>query len=116
MIRCRQTQCDHVQRRYALYFEQVQCTYQKLGEMFDKWQRAGVFEEATIIIQGDHGSRINLNRPQASNVEQMLISDYADSFSTLLAVKGPGHEPGYDLRRIAIQDILPELAVQGQSK
>ena len=116
MIRCRQTQCNHVQRRYALYFEQVQCTYKKLGEMFDKWQRAGVFEDATIIIQGDHGSRINLNRPQASNVEQMLISDYADLFSTLLAVKAPGYEPGYDLRRIAIQDILPQLAVQGQSR
>ena len=54
------------QRRYALYFEQVQCTYKKLGEMFEKWQRAGVFQDATIIIQGDHGSRINLNRPHSS--------------------------------------------------
>jgi hypothetical protein len=104
------------QRRYALYFEQVQCTYEKLGEMFEKWQLAGVFQHATIIIQGDHGSRINLNRPQASSVERMLLSDYADSFSTLLAVKAPGFEPGYDLRRIAIQDVLPWLAVQAQSK
>ena len=46
----------------------------------------------------------------------MLISDYADVFSTLLAVKAPGYEPGYDLQRIAIQDVLPQFAVQGQSK
>jgi hypothetical protein len=104
------------QRRYALYFEQVQCTYKKLGEMFEKWQVAGVFQHATIIIQGDHGSRINLNRPQASKVEQMLISDYADSFSTLLAVKAPGYEPGYDLRPVAIQDVLPQLALQSRPR
>jgi hypothetical protein len=101
------------QRRYALYFEQVQCTYKKLGEMFEKWQRAGVFQRSIIILQGDHGSRIYLHKPQASNVEQMLISDYADAFSTLLAVKAPGHEPGYDLRWMAIQDVLPQLAIQG---
>ena len=62
----------------------------KLGEMFERWQRAGVFQHATIIIHGDHGSRIYLHRPQASNVEEMLVSDYADAFSTLLAVKGSG--------------------------
>ena len=100
------------QRRYALYFEQVQCTYKRLGEMFDKWQRAGVFQRSTIIIQGDHGSQIYLHKPQVANVEQMLISDYADAFSTLLAVKAPGYEPGYDLRWMAIQDILPQLAIQ----
>lgn len=104
------------QRRYALHFEQMRCLYERLGEMFEKWKRLGVFQRSTIIIQGDHGSRIYLHRPKASNGEQMLLSDYADAFSTLLAVKGPGYEPGYDLRWIAIQDVLPQLAIQGQPR
>jgi hypothetical protein len=104
------------QRRYALYFEQVQCTYKKLGEMFERWQRAGVLQRSKIIIHGDHGARIYLHRPQASNVKQMLVSDYVDAFSTLLAVKSPGYEPGYDLRWLAIQDVLPQLAIQGSAQ
>lgn len=103
-------------QRYALHLAQVQCLYKKLGGMFRRWQEAGVFDRARIIIHGDHGSRIYLHRPKASNRDEMLVSDYADAFSTLLAVKAPGYEPGYDLRWIAIQDFLPQLATQGQPR
>ena len=102
--------------RYALYFEQVQCLYKKLGETFERWREAGVFDRAIIILHGDHGSRIYLNRPEAPNLQKMLVSDYADAYSTLLAVKAPGYEPGYDLRWIAIQDFLPRLITQGRSR
>jgi hypothetical protein len=100
-------------QRYALLFEQVQCLYKKLGEMFERWQQAGVFDRAIIILHGDHGSRIFLHRPDAANIGAMASSDYADAFSTLLAIKAPGYEPGYDLRWIAIQDFLPQLAIRG---
>jgi hypothetical protein len=102
--------------RYALYLEQVQCLYKKLGETFERWQEAGVFDHAIIIMHGDHGSRIYLHRPEAPNLEEILVSDYADAYSTLLAVKAPGYEPGYDLRWIAIQDLLPQLVTQGQPR
>jgi hypothetical protein len=103
-------------QRYARHLEQVQCLYTRLDGMFRLWQEAGVFDRAKIIIHGDHGSRIWLHRPVASNREAMQVSDYADAFSTLLAVKAPGYEPGYDLRWIAIQDFLPELATQGRPR
>jgi hypothetical protein len=103
-------------QRYALHLEQVQCLYTRLDGMFRLWQEAGVFDRAKIIIHGDHGSRIWLHRPVASNREAMQVSDYADAFSTLLAIKAPGYEPGYDLRWIAIQDLLPELATQGRPR
>jgi hypothetical protein len=103
-------------QRYRLYLEQLQCLYEKLDAMFRRWQEAGVFDRAVIIIHGDHGSRIYLHRPEASNRGEMLVSDYADAFSTLLAVKAPGYEPGYDLRWIAIQDFLPEFAIQGRPR
>jgi hypothetical protein len=104
------------EQRYALHLEQVQCLYKKLDAMFRRWQEAGVFDHAIIIIHGDHGSRIYLHRPNTSNLEEMLVSDYADAFSTLLAVKAPGYEPGYDLRWVAIQDLIPKLAIRGQPR
>jgi hypothetical protein len=64
-----------------------------------------------IIIHGDHGSRIYLHEPTRANRSKLLVSDYADAFSTLLAVKAPGVEPGYDLRSISIHDLLPQLAM-----
>jgi hypothetical protein len=103
-------------RRYPLYFEQIQCLYKKLEAMFRRWQETGVFDRAVIIVHGDHGSRIYLHRPEAANRDEMLVADYADAFSTLLAVKAPGYEPGYDLRWIAIQDLLPDLAIQGRPR
>jgi hypothetical protein len=99
-------------RRYARYLEQVQCLSKRLAKMFGRWEEAGILDRARIIIQGDHGSRIYLRRPEAPNADEMVISDYADAFSTLLAVRAPGYEPGYDLRWVAIQDLLPQLAFQ----
>jgi hypothetical protein len=103
-------------RRYELHFAQVRCLYKKLEGVFRRWEEAGVFDRAKIILHGDHGSRIYLHWPEASNREEMLVSDYADAFSTLLAVKAPGYEPGYDLRWIAIQNLLPELAMRGRPR
>jgi hypothetical protein len=97
-------------QRYALYLEQVQCLSKRLAKMFGRWEEAGIFDRARIIIQGDHGSRIYLRRPEAPNADEMVISDYADAFSTLLAVSAPGYEPGYDLHWVAIQELLPQLA------
>jgi hypothetical protein len=102
------------EQRYTLYLEQVQCVMRKLRDMFEKWQKAGVYENLLIIIHGDHGPRIYRHRPEVSNLEEMLISDYADAFSTLLAIKAPGHQPGYDLQWVAIQEVLPWLT-GGQS-
>jgi hypothetical protein len=101
------------ERRYLLYLEQVQCLYRKLGAIFEEWRRAGVLDRLKIIIHGDHGSRIYLHEPTAANRHRLLVSDYADAFSTLLAVKAPGYEPGYDLQWISIHDLLPRLAMPG---
>jgi hypothetical protein len=99
------------ERRYLLYLEQVQCFYRKLAATFEEWKRAGIFDRLKIIIHGDHGSRIYLHEPTVVNRDKLLASDYADAFSTLLAVKAPGVESGYDLGWISIHDLLPQLAI-----
>ena len=63
-----------------------------------------------IVVQGDHGSRIWLHNPIAANKDSLLPSDYANSFSTLFAVKAPGVEAAYDTRTVAIQDLLSVVA------
>jgi hypothetical protein len=78
--------------------------------MFDRWRQTGLYDRMLIVIQGDHGSRIWLHPPIAANRDILLSSDYADSFSTLFAVKAPGVEPAYDTRTVAIQDLLPAVA------
>src|SRR3546814_19973626 len=46
-------------RSHAAHFEQMQCVQQKLGQLFQQMKAAGPFDDATILIHGDHGSRLS---------------------------------------------------------
>jgi hypothetical protein len=96
--------------RYTLYLEQVSCVKTRLHAIFRRWHRAGVFSRSRIIIHGDHGSRLYRREPNTANEDELLTSDYIDSFSALFAVKAPGLEAGYDRRMVAIQDVLAAVA------
>jgi hypothetical protein len=75
-----------VRERYGLYLEQILCVRAALGDMFDKWRRAGKYDRIKIVIQGDHGARIFFDEP--SDAERLLIrpgrypprSAYVDAF------------------------------------
>ena len=69
-----------------------------------------MFDQAKVIIQGDHGSRLYLKEPTVDNRDELREFDYVNSFSTLLAVKAPGLEPKYDEQMVAIQDALAAVA------
>ena len=69
-----------------------------------------MFSRSRIIIHGDHGSRLYRREPNIANEDELLTSDYIDSFSALFAVKAPGLEAGYDRRMVAIQDVLAAVA------
>ncbi len=57
---------------------------------------AGVFDEATIIVHGDHGSRISVIEPAAQYADQVTDRDLIDSYATLFAMRGPTVTAGYD--------------------
>jgi len=101
-------------RRYPLYLEQVICTYEFLGALFDAMQEAGVYDEALIIVHGDHGSRLDLGPPKANFDRFLRKPDYIDAFSTLFAVKFPTTPPGYDERLLAIDSLFRELILTGR--
>jgi hypothetical protein len=78
--------------------------------MFNLWRRAGLYERMTIIVHGDHGSRIYINDPTIPSADRLDAADYVDGFSTLFAVKAPGLDPAYDTRMVALQDLLAAVA------
>ena len=94
--------------RYIKYFEQVRCTYKLLGEFFQKLQKIDIFDGSTIILHGDHGSRIGLFGPAIRSLDEFSEADIVDYFSTLYAVKRPGVAPAYDPRLRSIQALFSD--------
>jgi hypothetical protein len=93
-------------RSYAQYFDQVQCVQKRLDSLFSAMKRAGSFDDATIVIHGDHGARIGLTDPAAGTVSQLTPADYADAYSTLFVVKAPDTNAGVDSRMLPLADLM----------
>ena len=72
---------------------------------------ANTYERATIVIHGDHGSRIGLVDPTATTMSRLTPADYADAFSILFAVKAPGIEAGIDSRMLPLASLMSYVAV-----
>ena len=98
-------------RRYPLYLDQVECVSARLDALFSGMPD---FDEATIVVQGDHGSRIDRGPPHVANREVLTGADYLDGFSTLFAVKQPDRAPRYDRRVVPIDLLL--AAVMGEEE
>jgi hypothetical protein len=91
---------------YALYFEQLRCTMRRLQRFFDRLKAAGKYEDATIIVHGDHGSRIFTTAPRAHNVSELTPQDFHDGFATLFAIRSPAFAPGQDEATAAVSQLL----------
>jgi arylsulfatase A-like enzyme len=82
----------------------------RLRGIFDAMRDAGIYQDALIVVHGDHGSRINLVEPTVNMIDRMADSDFLDAFSTLFAVKTPRIEPGYDRSVRSIQELVTSWA------
>lgn len=87
--------------RYPLYLGQMFCLQSRLETMFAILEEKGLWEDAIVVIHGDHGSRISQWPPAPVCKSNVSSQDLVDSFSTLYAVKAPGLEAGYH------RDLLP---------
>ena len=100
--------------RYPLYLEQVVCTHEKLGQLFGALDDAARFNEMTVVIHGDHGSRINQIAPSRRYPGIRLSNaDMTDSFSTLFAVKMPGARAVYDRRMLPLGPLFESVVRNG---
>jgi hypothetical protein len=94
--------------RYAKYGEQTQCLYRRIEAIVGAIPRE-LLPDATIIIHGDHGSRITLVDPGASAAARLSPSDYKDAYSTLFAVRSSELKKGYDGRPVSIACLLKTM-------
>jgi hypothetical protein len=98
--------------RYERYFEQVRCLHRSVAEIFAALREAGLFDQAIVILHGDHGSRISRLEPMIENVDRLSDADLVDSFSTLFAIRLPGLEAGYDATTRSIHGLFAELLLK----
>ena len=77
------------QVRHTQYAEQVQNLNRRLGEFLDKLAAHQLLDSSTIVLHGDHGSRI-MGRGTRDSSPQALL----EAFSTFAAVRQPGSREG----------------------
>ena len=99
--------------RYEAYIPQLRCALRKVQSLLDSLKARGLYDDATIVIHGDHGSRIVRTEPGLLNRRWLIPQDYTDAFLALYAVKSPEISPGYDPRPAALPDLIRALA-QGE--
>jgi hypothetical protein len=105
LINTTETRDEH----YAIYEGQIQCVQKQIALLFDTLQSAGIYNNAIIIIHGDHGARIALHRPTDATQNQLTQQDFRDYYNALFVAKFPGAKPGYDHQLIDLQTLLAQV-------
>ncbi len=91
--------------QYRRYFGQSLCVVDKLEQLMSGLGDAGKLDQATVVINGDHGSRIS----ESLYVDHLNEDDLADKYASLFAAKSPGVAPRIDHRFASIQDLFAEF-------
>ncbi len=104
-----------VQRRadmYRLYLQHLVCTGRKIDQLFNELREKEIYDDATILVHGDHGSRIG-EQPWITQASSSLSKrDLIDHFATLLAVKAPGTTPGIQPEPALLQQVFADSFLQ----
>ena len=93
--------------RYQHYFSQMRYGFKWLEQIMTALAEAGVYDDAIIIMHGDHGPKIATLPPHQIWVDQLSRDDYVDGFSSLFAVKGAAHEDSSSF--LALEQILANV-------
>jgi hypothetical protein len=102
--------------RYRLYFAQLACTETRIAKLVDQLKRLGVYDEATIIVHGDHGSRIGERKFREIAAEQLTDRDLLDHYSSLFALKMPGITAGRREGPTLIQEAFANIFLSREPK
>lgn len=91
--------------RYQHYFEQVRCGLRWFEQMLSVLRETGAYNDAIIIVHGDHGSKISNLVAFSLWKDQLRGADYIDTYSTLYAIKGNG-KPQKNDRFLSLNEIF----------
>jgi hypothetical protein len=91
---------------YFKYIEQVKCSSSLMDKLIEKLNSYPEAQNSTIIIHGDHGSRLSSLEPYLENIDHFTKKDYIQYFSTFFAVRSPNLTPGYVRQPLALDELL----------
>lgn len=99
---------DSRAQKYERYVEQARCVLRMLDGLLTQLERRGLLDNATVVVHGDHGSRIPRHYPRRMTLAAGVLdeADYRDTFSTLYAIRSPGVSPGYDADPVPVVQLL----------
>jgi hypothetical protein len=100
-------------RRYELYADQARCLLRQLDDLMNALAARADLNDAIVIVQGDHGTRIGIREPFMEVYDGLTRQDLLDGFSSLFAVGGPGVSAGVDSTLIPIQELLRHFVESG---
>ncbi len=66
---------------YRRYLKQIKCTHFLMDKLIKKLDSNPETKNSTIVIQGDHGSRLISAYPFLENIDRFSEEDYIQSFS-----------------------------------
>lgn len=95
---------------YEWYLEQVSCVQLLMDRLLSKLKENPNAINSTIVIHGDHGSRIVF--PGTGSITGGVDStseNFIQSFSAFFAVRGPEYKAGYDRRPLPLDYLLGEV-------
>jgi hypothetical protein len=99
--------------RYPLYLDQLICTNNTIQQLLENLSHKPWWNDAIVVLHGDHGSRIDRGPPYFPTVEEMVEQDFMDAFSTLFAIKHPDFPGGYDRRQLPVGHLFKRLVRVG---
>ncbi len=94
--------------RYGLYLDQMRCTNRLIDRFLTELTQQTLLDDARVIVHGDHGSRITINRPTVKDKSLMTASDLHDIYSTLMAIRSGDADAGYSDEKRSIQSIFAD--------
>jgi hypothetical protein len=99
---------DSRAQKYGRYAEQVRCVLTLIDGLLDDLQSRGLLDDAIIVVNGDHGSRIPVHFPSGLTLASGVLtdSDLSDTFSALYAIHAPDVSPGYDAAPLTLVELL----------
>ena len=98
-------------QKYDAYYAQMQCVWTYFESFISMLQERREYSDSTIIIAGDHGSRILKGfEPYIQNKIKMTRRDFIDAFSTLMVIKHKNQkEFEINTEQMPITDIISNL-------
>ena len=90
---------------YRHYLPQYRCLAGRLDRVIARLDSLPAFAGATIVLHGDHGSRISAGR----YAEDVSDRDIIDNYSAFFAIRRPGVDAGIDERSASVQGLIAEF-------